>query len=191
MSDRWLNIYHIYHSSITRQVQMDCPKSVLLFGHSMPTAWDQVQVNHYRLISLPLINKQRQVCSVAVSGSWQTYTPSDTKAPSVTPLSGRVLATPHRVHSSQQQEEWTFCYHSYNICRKTADYCCVYDIFIIFADDLDRCTFTVVIFWLRLTSLRTPSVTGQRNDSSNTKADRKEVHVHKFNPRLFRGNDNQ
>ncbi len=38
MRDRWLNIYHIYHLSITHQVQVECPKSVLLFEHSLPTA---------------------------------------------------------------------------------------------------------------------------------------------------------
>ena len=38
MRDRWQNIYHIYHQSITGRVQVECPKSVLQFGHSMPTA---------------------------------------------------------------------------------------------------------------------------------------------------------
>ena len=38
MSDRWLNIYHIYHASITCQILTERSKSFLLFGDSLPTA---------------------------------------------------------------------------------------------------------------------------------------------------------
>ncbi len=61
MSDRWLNIYHFYHLSITHQVQMDCPKSVLQFGQFIPTAWTLSAQAMGHTASLPLTHRKSAI----------------------------------------------------------------------------------------------------------------------------------
>ena len=61
MRDRWFTIPHIYHLSITRQVQVECPKSVLLFGHSMPRQWAMNAQAEGTSTSLPLTHRKSAI----------------------------------------------------------------------------------------------------------------------------------
>ncbi len=57
MRDRWLNIPHFYHRYGIFQIQVDCPKSACLFGHSLPTAWATSAQAVEQSLSLPLTHR--------------------------------------------------------------------------------------------------------------------------------------
>ena len=77
MRDRWVIIPHIYHRFVTCQVQVECPKSVLRFGHSLPKAVamsaqavgpseSQPLTHHYSAVNTPLLCHKTN-CNRAVS----------------------------------------------------------------------------------------------------------------------------
>ncbi len=58
MRDRWEKIPHFYHRFVIWQAQVECPKSVRLFGYTLPTA---VAMNAQAVgpsISLPLTSRK-------------------------------------------------------------------------------------------------------------------------------------